>query len=59
MTKIGKSLTLDDLRTVRGAIELGKKWEKTEEEGTRPNCTCKATYEKDVSKSEMAPAEAF
>ena len=45
----GKVLTLDDLRSVRGAAEAIKKWEKTEEEGTRGGCTCKATYEKDVS----------
>lgn len=47
----GKTLTLNDLRSVRGAAEVIKKWEKTEEEGTRGGCPCKATYEKDVSPS--------
>lgn len=56
MIKNAKTLTLDDLRSVRGGLaDAGKKWVKSEEEGKRGDCTCKVEYEKAASAIDDGP----
>ena len=56
MIKNAKTLTLSDLRSVRGALDDGpKKWVKSEGEGTRGGCECKVDYEKAASMSDHTP----